>query len=248
MPPPSPVVPVAPQAAPLGSPHHLSQVGGAQPRSRAQGAPPPVSETSLRPQEVFRRHRGLQLLALVEGVLPRHGHGRHGAWHISLSKPSEKEQHLLMALVGEQGERGEAQGSAGSTEWVVERGGGRTRSGGPQACVLRGVRGCGGPRAPPGAHRWKPAPGGGAGVCCACPDWPLLHVLPDSCGEYGSQTRVRAGQPGTERACVLGHVFTLDLRSIDPGPVIQTRGAPHISLCGRESNSTFPAEVGGIGS
>ncbi|XP_024838896.1 podocalyxin-like protein 2 isoform X1 [Bos taurus] len=53
--------------------------------------------------EVFRRHRGLQLLALVEGVLPRHGRGRHGAWHISLSKPSEKEQHLLMALVGEQG-------------------------------------------------------------------------------------------------------------------------------------------------
>ncbi|KAB0379017.1 hypothetical protein FD755_010595, partial [Muntiacus reevesi] len=53
--------------------------------------------------EAFRRHRGLQLLALVEGVLPRHGRGRHGAWHISLSKPSEKEQHLLMALVGEQG-------------------------------------------------------------------------------------------------------------------------------------------------
>ncbi|XP_036767450.2 podocalyxin-like protein 2 isoform X2 [Manis pentadactyla] len=53
--------------------------------------------------EVFRQHRGLQLLALVEEVLPRHGSGRHGAWHISLSKPSEKEQHLLMALVGEQG-------------------------------------------------------------------------------------------------------------------------------------------------
>ncbi|KAI4553561.1 hypothetical protein MJT46_015741 [Ovis ammon polii x Ovis aries] len=53
--------------------------------------------------EAFRRHRGLQLLALVEGVLPHHGRGRHGAWHISLSKPSEKEQHLLMALVGEQG-------------------------------------------------------------------------------------------------------------------------------------------------
>ena len=53
---------------------------------------------------MFRRHRGLQLLALVEGVLPRHGSGRHGDWHISLSKPSEKEQHLLMALVGEQGE------------------------------------------------------------------------------------------------------------------------------------------------
>ncbi|XP_055269393.1 podocalyxin-like protein 2 isoform X2 [Moschus berezovskii] len=53
--------------------------------------------------EAFRRHRGLQLLALVEGVLPRHGRGRHGAWHISLSKPSEKEQHLLMALVGEHG-------------------------------------------------------------------------------------------------------------------------------------------------
>ncbi|XP_059966252.1 podocalyxin-like protein 2 isoform X3 [Mesoplodon densirostris] len=53
--------------------------------------------------EVFRRHRGLQLLALVEGVLPRHGSGHHGDWHISLSKPSEKEQHLLMTLVGEQG-------------------------------------------------------------------------------------------------------------------------------------------------
>ncbi|XP_020925104.1 podocalyxin-like protein 2 isoform X2 [Sus scrofa] len=53
--------------------------------------------------EVFRRHRGLQLLALVEEVLPRHGSGRHGDWHISLSKPSEKEQHLLMTLVGEQG-------------------------------------------------------------------------------------------------------------------------------------------------
>ncbi|MBV94449.1 Podocalyxin-like protein 2, partial [Eschrichtius robustus] len=53
--------------------------------------------------EVFRRHRGLQLLALVEGVLPRHGSGHHGDWHISLSKPSEKEQRLLMALVGEQG-------------------------------------------------------------------------------------------------------------------------------------------------
>ncbi|XP_048642209.1 podocalyxin-like protein 2 [Marmota marmota marmota] len=53
--------------------------------------------------EVFRRHRGLQLVALVEEVLPRHRSGRHGDWHISLSKPSEKEQHLLMALVGEQG-------------------------------------------------------------------------------------------------------------------------------------------------
>uniref|UniRef100_U3FWZ0 Podocalyxin-like protein 2 n=1 Tax=Callithrix jacchus TaxID=9483 RepID=U3FWZ0_CALJA len=53
--------------------------------------------------EVFRQHRGPQLLALVEEVLPRHGSGHHGAWHISLSKPSEKEQHLLMTLVGEQG-------------------------------------------------------------------------------------------------------------------------------------------------
>ncbi|XP_004646159.1 podocalyxin-like protein 2 [Octodon degus] len=53
--------------------------------------------------EVFRQHRGLQLLALVEEVLPRHRHGHHGDWHISLSKPSEKEQHLLMMLVGEQG-------------------------------------------------------------------------------------------------------------------------------------------------
>lgn len=56
---------------------------------------------------MFRQHRGLQLLALVEEVLPRHGSGRHGDWHISLSKPSEKEQHLLMTLVGEQGERGQ---------------------------------------------------------------------------------------------------------------------------------------------
>ncbi|XP_036101244.1 podocalyxin-like protein 2 isoform X2 [Molossus molossus] len=53
--------------------------------------------------EVFRQHWGLQLLALVEEVLPRHGSGQHGDWHISLSKPSEKEQHLLMTLVGEQG-------------------------------------------------------------------------------------------------------------------------------------------------
>ncbi|XP_060036261.1 podocalyxin-like protein 2 isoform X2 [Erinaceus europaeus] len=53
--------------------------------------------------EVFRQHRGLQLLALVEEALPRHGSGHHGDWHISLSKPSEKEQHLLMTLVGEQG-------------------------------------------------------------------------------------------------------------------------------------------------
>lgn len=53
--------------------------------------------------EVFRQHRGLQLLALVEEVLPRHGSDHHGDWHISLSKPSEKEQHLLMTLVGEQG-------------------------------------------------------------------------------------------------------------------------------------------------
>ncbi|XP_037659254.1 podocalyxin-like protein 2 [Choloepus didactylus] len=53
--------------------------------------------------EMFRQHRGLQLLALVEEVLPRHGNSRHGDWHISLSKPSEKEQHLLMTLVGEQG-------------------------------------------------------------------------------------------------------------------------------------------------
>ncbi|XP_015977456.1 podocalyxin-like protein 2 [Rousettus aegyptiacus] len=53
--------------------------------------------------EVFRQHRGLQLLALVEEVLPRHGSGHHGDWHISLSKPSEKEQHLLMTLVGDQG-------------------------------------------------------------------------------------------------------------------------------------------------
>lgn len=58
----------------------------------------------VNPQEVFRQHRGLQLLALVEEVLPRHS-GHHGDWHISLSKPSEKEQHLLMTLVGEQGER-----------------------------------------------------------------------------------------------------------------------------------------------
>ncbi|XP_057561591.1 podocalyxin-like protein 2 isoform X2 [Hippopotamus amphibius kiboko] len=53
--------------------------------------------------EVFRQHRGLQLLALLEGVLSRHGRGRHGGWRISLSKPSEEEQRLLMALVGEQG-------------------------------------------------------------------------------------------------------------------------------------------------
>lgn len=53
--------------------------------------------------EVFRRHRGLRLLALVEEVLPRHRSGHRGDWHISLSKPSEKEQHLLMTLVGEQG-------------------------------------------------------------------------------------------------------------------------------------------------
>ncbi|XP_069875374.1 podocalyxin-like protein 2 isoform X2 [Dipodomys merriami] len=50
--------------------------------------------------EAFRRRRGLRLLALVEEALP--GRGR-GAWRISLSKPSEKEQHLLMTLVGEQG-------------------------------------------------------------------------------------------------------------------------------------------------
>lgn len=56
---------------------------------------------------MFRQHWGLQFLALVEEVLPRHGSGHHGDWHISLSKPSEKEQHLLMTLVGEQGERGE---------------------------------------------------------------------------------------------------------------------------------------------
>lgn len=54
---------------------------------------------------MFRRHRGLQLLALVEEVLPRHRSGHRGDWHISLSKPSEKEQHLLMTLVGEQGEQ-----------------------------------------------------------------------------------------------------------------------------------------------
>lgn len=83
----------------------------------------------------------------MEGVLPRHGRGRHGAWHISLSKPSEKEQHLLMALVGEQGEWGEARGSAGPTSWVMERWGGRggqNRSGGLQAYVPRrgeGLRG-----------------------------------------------------------------------------------------------------------
>ncbi|XP_013370939.1 PREDICTED: podocalyxin-like protein 2 [Chinchilla lanigera] len=53
--------------------------------------------------EVFRQHQGLRLLALVEEVLPRHRRGHHGDWHISLSKPSEKEQHLLMMLVGEQG-------------------------------------------------------------------------------------------------------------------------------------------------
>ena len=57
---------------------------------------------------MFRQHWGLQLLALVEEVLPRHGSGYHGDWHISLSKPSEKEQHLLMTLVGEQGELGGA--------------------------------------------------------------------------------------------------------------------------------------------
>lgn len=41
----------------------------------------------------------------MEEVLPRHRSGHHGDWHISLSKPSEKEQHLLMTLVGEQGEQ-----------------------------------------------------------------------------------------------------------------------------------------------
>lgn len=54
---------------------------------------------------MFRQHRGLRLLALVEEVLPRHRRGHRGDWHISLSKPSEKEQHLLMTLVGEQGEQ-----------------------------------------------------------------------------------------------------------------------------------------------
>lgn len=63
---------------------------------------------------MFRRHRGLQLLALVEGALPRHGRSRHGDWHISLSKPSEKERHLLMTLVGEQGEWGLRGGQAES--------------------------------------------------------------------------------------------------------------------------------------
>lgn len=116
-----------------------------------------MSETSLCPQEAFRRHRGLQLLALVEGVLPRHGRGRHGAWHISLSKPSEKEQHLLMALVGEQGER---RGSGLGGVRQVGRGerGRRTRSGGPQPVCCVGVRGCGGPRveASTGGRRWGP--------------------------------------------------------------------------------------------
>lgn len=64
-------------------------------------------------QEVFRQNRGLRLLALVEEVLPRHRRGHHGDWHISLSKPSEKEQHLLMTLVGEQGERGCRRAQAG---------------------------------------------------------------------------------------------------------------------------------------
>ena len=41
----------------------------------------------------------------MEEVLPRHRSGHRGDWHISLSKPSEKEQHLLMTLVGEQGEQ-----------------------------------------------------------------------------------------------------------------------------------------------
>ncbi|XP_007661751.2 podocalyxin-like protein 2 isoform X1 [Ornithorhynchus anatinus] len=53
--------------------------------------------------EVFRQQRGSQLLALVEEVLPRQADGRPGDWHISLSKPNENEQHLLMTLVGEQG-------------------------------------------------------------------------------------------------------------------------------------------------
>lgn len=103
-----------------------------------------MSETSLCPQEAFRRHRGLQLLALVEGVLPHHGRGRHGAWHISLSKPSEKEQHLLMALVGEQGER-RGLGLGGVRQVGRGERGRRTRSGGPQACVLRGGEGLRGP-------------------------------------------------------------------------------------------------------
>lgn len=103
-------------------------------------APPPVSETSLGSQEAFRRHRGLQLLALVEGVLPRHGHGRHGAWHISLSKPSEKEQHLLMALVGEQGEPGGAR--RGRLMGHGERGG-RIRTGGRRPVCRSGSEGLG---------------------------------------------------------------------------------------------------------
>lgn len=56
-------------------------------------------------------------------MLPRHGSGPHGDWHISLSKPSEKEQHLLMTLVGEQGERGEGHpqeaGGLGGGRWFV---------------------------------------------------------------------------------------------------------------------------------
>lgn len=73
---------------------------------------------------MFRQHWGLQFLALVEEVLPRHGSGHHGDWHISLSKPSEKEQHLLMTLVGEQGERG----------------GGAPTRGGALVCLGRGSK------------------------------------------------------------------------------------------------------------
>lgn len=90
---------------------------------------------------MFRQHRGLQLLALVEEVLPRHGSGRHGDWHISLSKPSEKEQHLLMTLVGEQGERGQhaegrAQGGSMKPALFPE---GHGRSAEPQESMQMGL-------------------------------------------------------------------------------------------------------------
>lgn len=43
--------------------------------------------------------------------------------------------------------------------------------------------------------------------------------------------KLERGSPGP-KPCVLGHVFTLDLRSIDPRPVTQTHRAPHVPLCG----------------
>ncbi|XP_067854502.1 podocalyxin-like protein 2 [Heptranchias perlo] len=53
--------------------------------------------------EVFRSHRGLKLLKMVEEAFSRKLSTPADSWLISLSKPSEDDKHLLMMLASDRG-------------------------------------------------------------------------------------------------------------------------------------------------